>query len=96
MHSEVAHAVAQAVQVEMTHQEGTRLTRRPPVSPETYDLYLKGMFHLNKFTPEGFSQGLAYLDMAVEKDPTEPWLRSEPTTIGIWRVLNGPTSGLWS
>jgi len=30
------------------------------------------MFHLNKFTPEGFKKGLDYLRQAVEKDPEDP------------------------
>ena len=72
MHSDVAQAVAREVEVEMTDQEEARLARRRQVSPETYELYLKGMFHLNKLTPEGFEKGLDYLNQAVEIDPTDP------------------------
>jgi tetratricopeptide (TPR) repeat protein len=72
MHSEVAEAVAREVQVELSPGEGERLADTRQVAPETYELYLKGMFHLNKFTPEGFEAGLGYLNQAVENDPTEP------------------------
>jgi len=72
MHSDVARAVAREVEVEMTDQEETRLANRRRVSPETYELYLKGIFHLNKYTPEGFEKGLDYLNQAIEVDPTEP------------------------
>ena len=72
MHSDVARAVAREVEAEMTDQEETRLANRRHVSPETYELYLKGMFHLNKLTPEGFETGLEYLNQAVENDPGEP------------------------
>jgi serine/threonine-protein kinase len=42
------------------------------VDPETHEMYLKGMYHLNKFTPEGIQKGLQYLHQAVEKTPDEP------------------------
>jgi len=72
MHSEVARAVAQEVEIGLTPQEENRLDSVRSVTPETYELYLKGMFHLNKLTPEGFEIGLKYLDQAVENDPGEP------------------------
>jgi TolB-like protein/tetratricopeptide (TPR) repeat protein len=72
MHSEVARAVAREVEIGLTPQEENRLDSVRSVTPETYELYLKGMFHLNKLTPEGFEIGLRYLDQAVENDPGEP------------------------
>ncbi|MFG1690651.1 TPR end-of-group domain-containing protein [Gemmatimonadota bacterium] len=72
LHSEVARAVAREVQVEMTAGDDARLASRRRVDPETYELYLKGMFHIHKYTPEGFQKGMEYLNHAVEKDPTEP------------------------
>jgi tetratricopeptide (TPR) repeat protein len=32
------------------------------------------MFHLNKFTPEGFDRGIAYLQQATESDPSDPFV----------------------
>jgi hypothetical protein len=49
-----------------------RLTAGRSINPEMYEAYLKGMFHLNKFTPEGTKKGLTYLHQAIEKDPTDP------------------------
>ena len=72
MHSEVARAVAREVEIELTPQEEMRLTNTREVSPESYELYLKGMYHPNKLTPEGMEIGLEYLNQAVEKDPEEP------------------------
>ena len=72
MHSEVARAVAREVEIGLTPQEENRLDSVRSVTPETYELYLKGMFHLNKLTPEGLEIGLKYLDQAVENDPGEP------------------------
>jgi TolB-like protein/Tfp pilus assembly protein PilF len=72
MQADVARAVAREVKVELTPQEETRLASARRVNPETYELYLKGMHHLNKFTPEGFETGLSYLNQAIDSDPADP------------------------
>ena len=42
------------------------------VDPETFELYLKGMYHLYQFTPEGIDRGLELLNQAVHRDPGDP------------------------
>ena len=72
LQSEVARAIAREIKVKLTPKEETLLASVRPVNPEAYEAYLKGMFYLNKFTLEGFEKGLAYLEQAIEKDPTNP------------------------
>jgi eukaryotic-like serine/threonine-protein kinase len=72
IHGDVARAIAQEIKVTLTPQEQTRLAGSRRVNPETYEAYLRGMFHLNQFTPEGFEKGLAYLHEAVTQDPDDP------------------------
>ncbi|HJW13572.1 MAG TPA: tetratricopeptide repeat protein, partial [Thermoanaerobaculia bacterium] len=43
-----------------------------PVNPEAYEAYLRGKYNLNRFTPEGFEKGIAYLRQSIERDPTNP------------------------
>ena len=69
---EVARAIAREIKVAVTTTEETRLASARRVNPETYEAYLKGMFHLNKMTPEGTEKGLDYLRQAIEKDPADP------------------------
>ena len=69
---EVARAIAREIKVAVTTTEETRLASARRVNPETYEAYLKGMFYLNKFTPEGTEKGLDYLRQAIEKDPADP------------------------
>lgn len=71
MQSDLALAIAREIRVAVTPQQKARLAGRPPVKPEAYEMYLKGMFHLNRFTPEGFSRGISYLQQAIEKDPAD-------------------------
>jgi serine/threonine protein kinase/tetratricopeptide (TPR) repeat protein len=72
LQSEVARAIAREIKIAVTPAEETRLAAAREVNPEAYEAYLKGMFHLNKFTPEGREKGLEYLNQAIEKDPADP------------------------
>ncbi len=72
MQSDLALAIAREIKVAITPEQRARLAVRRSVKPEAYEDYLKGMFHLNKFTPEGFSRGTAYLQHAIEEDPADP------------------------
>lgn len=72
LHAEVARAIAREIKVRVTPDEEKRLGAKRRVNPETYEAYLKGMFHVNQFTPEGFEKGIGYFRSAIEKDPTDP------------------------
>ncbi len=72
MQKDVAGAIAQEIQVNLTPEVASRLRINRPVNPETYEAYLRGMFHVSKFTPEGVEKGLAYLNEAIDKDPADP------------------------
>jgi serine/threonine protein kinase/Flp pilus assembly protein TadD len=70
--NEIARTIAGEIEITLTPDQEARLAARRPVNPETYNAYLKGMFHLNKETPEGTRIGLEYLHQAIEKDPSDP------------------------
>jgi adenylate cyclase len=72
LQGEIVAAITREVGLELTPQVQARLGKARSVKPETYELYLRGMFHLNKETPEGYAKGLALLEEAIAKDPTEP------------------------
>ena len=68
--SELGQAIAQQVQVSLTPRDRLALTRKRPVNPDAYDLYLRGRYFWNKLTPDGMAKAIAYFQQAVEKDPT--------------------------
>ena len=72
LQSEVARTVAERISVRLTLDEEQRLADTREVNPETYRAYLRGIYHLNQFTPEGFAKGLSYLHEAVASDPGDP------------------------
>jgi TolB-like protein/Tfp pilus assembly protein PilF/tRNA A-37 threonylcarbamoyl transferase component Bud32 len=72
LQGEIASAIAEKVRAAVTPTERARLASARPVNPEAYEAYLKGKFYLNKMTPEGYEKGLAYVQQAIDKDPTNP------------------------
>lgn len=63
----IARDVARKIQLHLTPEEEARLTPRP-VNPEAYQLFLKGHFHLNKFTDEGATTAIEFFRRALEED----------------------------
>ncbi len=66
---EIAHSVVEHLKVKLLGESGGPMVARPTENLEAYNLYLKGRFHLNKRTPQSFSQAIDYLERAIEKDP---------------------------
>jgi TolB-like protein/DNA-binding winged helix-turn-helix (wHTH) protein/Flp pilus assembly protein TadD len=73
LQARIAEAIVREIDVTVTREDSERLAFRPRIKPEAYEAYLKGMHHLNKFTPEGFEQGISYLRRAVAEDPADPF-----------------------
>ena len=69
MYSEMAHTIADNIQVKLTAQEETRLAGARPINPEAYEAYLKGLSHWYKLTPPDLDAALEYFESALEKDP---------------------------
>ncbi len=66
---EISNEISGKLRLQLTRAEKKRLSRRPTENAEAYQLYLKGRYHWNKWTEEGFKKGIEYFQQAVEKDP---------------------------
>ena len=74
LQNDVVTAIAQAVQLRLRPVDRERLVARASVSPETYELYLRGMHELNSADDGGTpAAGIAYLQKAVDRDPGDPY-----------------------
>jgi len=69
LQSEVARTIADRIKITVTPEERLRLSATQTVNPEAYELYLKGTFHDNKWTKEGFQRGIEYFNQALQKEP---------------------------
>jgi adenylate cyclase len=72
LENDIVAAITREIKLQLTPQEHARLASARPVNPETYEAYLKAMFHLYKKTPEGYAKGLALLQEAIDKNPSDP------------------------
>jgi len=84
MYNEMAHAIADEIQVKLTPEEETRLANAQQVNPAAYEAYLKGLSHWYKLTPADLETSLQYFESALEKDPNYPLAQT-----GIARVWIG-------
>jgi serine/threonine protein kinase len=66
---DIAQKVAEKLQTQVSGEERKILTAQRAVNPEAYQLYLKGQFHTNKRTVEGYRKGLEYYEQAISIDP---------------------------
>ena len=66
---EVAGRIAQSLSLELLAPAAHDAAAIKPVNAEAYDAYLKGLFELNKRTPEDLQKSITYFDLASQKDP---------------------------
>ncbi len=67
--AEIASEVSKRLRLKLSNEENARLTRRPTENREAYHLFLKAMYHANKWTPEGLRKGIELARQAIEADP---------------------------
>jgi TolB-like protein/DNA-binding winged helix-turn-helix (wHTH) protein/Tfp pilus assembly protein PilF len=71
LQSEVAEAIAQQVQVQLTPQQRAQFRSARPVNPEAYDAYLRGrLYFTTEYTkPESLRKAQQYFEESIQKDP---------------------------
>jgi TolB-like protein/Tfp pilus assembly protein PilF len=67
--SDVAKQVADSLRVEILSSERERLEKKPTESAEAHALYLKGVFHLYRWTTSEIGRAIEYFQLAGEQDP---------------------------
>ncbi len=66
----IAEQVAIALVPQMTADERERLAKRGTDNPEAFEAYLRGRFHFNSLTEDGYAKALADYERAVLLDPS--------------------------
>lgn len=83
LQGEVAHAIAQEIQVKLTPQEVAHFAKERKVDPRAYESYLKGRHQWNKRTDESLLRSLEYFREAIDRDPV--WA---PAYVGLADAYN--------
>ncbi len=65
---EIAHTIAAKLQITLTDRGGAPLVKRYTRDLEAYHLYLKGRFHWNRRSSEGFEKAREYFEAALARD----------------------------
>lgn len=65
---EMAKEISERLSLKLSSTQKKRLTKRHTESQEAYELYLKGRYHWNKVTEEGFHKSIEFFAQACERD----------------------------
>jgi TolB-like protein len=66
---EIARNVSEKLRLKLSGADRTQLAKTYTDSSEAYEAYLKGRYHWNKRTDEGFKQATKFFQEAIVKDP---------------------------
>lgn len=66
---EIAREISTKLRVRLIDEEKKRLAKRYTKNTEAYTLYLRGRYHWNKRTEEGFYKAIDYFEQAIRQDP---------------------------
>ena len=66
---EITMAIVAALQVRLLGDERAAILRHHTVNTEAYELFLKGRYYHNKFTPENWNKAIDYFDQALALEP---------------------------
>jgi len=66
---EIASNVSEKLRLKLTGADQTQLAKTYTQSGEAYEAYLKGRYHWNKRTDEGFKLATKFFQEATDKDP---------------------------
>jgi eukaryotic-like serine/threonine-protein kinase len=66
---EISSVISDKLRLKLSGKEKKQLSKRHTENAEAYQLYLKGRFHWNKWTEEGFNKSIEYYEQAIRLDP---------------------------
>lgn len=72
LQSEVAQAIARQVEATLSPSEQAQLKSAKSVNPAAYEAFLKGQFHVERYTPEDMTLAAQYYQQALDIDPEYP------------------------
>jgi serine/threonine-protein kinase len=67
---EITDAIVDRLRVQLAGAPGTPLVKRYTDDLGAYNLFLKGRYYWNQFSPDGWDKAIQCFDAALERDPT--------------------------
>lgn len=69
LQTDVARNVSQKLRTQLSNAEEQLVAKTYTADPEAYQLYLKGRYHLNEQSEQGYKQSIYYFQQAIDRDP---------------------------
>ena len=69
LQNRVSSAIVEEIRIKLTPEEKERLGKKPQVSPEAYENYLKGRYFWNRRSAEKLASAIGYFEAATHSDP---------------------------
>ena len=88
LQAELASAIAQEINVQVTPGEQARLATAPSVVPEAHDAYLKGRYFFNRPSDENLKKAIAQFEVAVKLSPAFAPAWSGLSDVYAWAAFN--------
>jgi TolB-like protein/DNA-binding winged helix-turn-helix (wHTH) protein/Tfp pilus assembly protein PilF len=89
LQGEVARAVAEEIQVQITAEERARLASAGAVNPAAYQEYLLGQHHLWRLNEEDLSRAIDHFERAIRLDPGYAAAHAGLSHAWWWRGIHG-------
>jgi serine/threonine-protein kinase len=88
LQSKVILAIAREIEIILTPEEQRRISCRKPIDPKAYEAYLRGIFFMEKHTPEGYRTAAIYFKQAIQIQPdyaqAHAWLGGAYWVPSLW------------
>jgi serine/threonine protein kinase len=88
LQSKVTLAIAREIEIILTPEEEKRISCRKPIDSKAYEAYLKGIFFMEKHTPEGYRTAAIYFKRAIQIQPdyaqAHAWLGGAFWVPSLW------------
>src|SRR5262249_9350534 len=68
LQSEIARDVSDKLRLKLSGADEQKVTTSYTANPEAYQLYLRGRFHRDKYTPAGLQKAVEYFQQAIAAD----------------------------
>jgi serine/threonine protein kinase/Tfp pilus assembly protein PilF len=69
LQDELSKEISDRLRLRLTNEDKQRLTKRYTDNADAYQLYLKGLYHWNKRSPEALPKSVEYFNRAIDADP---------------------------
>jgi TolB-like protein/Tfp pilus assembly protein PilF len=69
LQSDIAHAIAREIKIQLTPGTGTRAAAARSVGAQAHEAYLKGRYLWNKRTEDALQKGIGHFEEAIAREP---------------------------